>query len=279
MNIQEYISSGIIEAYVLGLATREEMAEFEKLCAVYPELRKARTEFEISLEETAIRNAAVPAKSLKSKIFADIEIEAYDQQTLRENEEEAIAETPIEEVPVLGMSYRKYMNVAAIILLVGSIALNLYFFAQYRSYSNRYNELLAAQTELANNNKSLQTTLRKYEQDLSMMKDPDMMMVKMAGTNVQTSPDPSSMAMVYYNTRSNQVYLMVSHLPQPGPDKQYQLWAIIDGKPVDAGVFTPGKTAMVPMKSIRGAQAFAITLEKPGGSPTPEGPMYVLGKV
>ena len=29
----------------------------------------------------------------------------------------------------------------------------------------------------------------------------------------------------------------------------------------------------------RGAQAFAITLEKPGGSTAPEGPMYVLGKV
>lgn len=279
MNIQEYISSGIIEAYVLGLATKEEMAEFEKLCAAYPELRKARAAFEMSLEEAALRNAAVPAKSLKSKIFAEIEIEAYDQQTIKEGTEENMPEMPVEEVPVLGIWYRKYMNVAAVILLLGSIALNLYFFAQYRSYSNRYNELLASQTELANNNRSLQATLRKYEQDMSMMKDPDMLLVKMAGTNVQTSPDPSSMAMVFYNTRSSEVYLMVSHLPQPAPDKQYQLWAIIDGKPVDAGVFTPGKNAMVPMKNIRGAQAFAITLEKPGGSASPEGPMYVLGKV
>jgi len=33
------------------------------------------------------------------------------------------------------------------------------------------------------------------------------------------------------------------------------------------------------MKNTPRAQAFAITLEKRGGSPTPQGKMYVLGKV
>ncbi|HSS98730.1 MAG TPA: hypothetical protein VLK33_16965 [Terriglobales bacterium] len=48
MNIKEYISSGIIESYVLGLASSEEVAEFEKLCTEYPELVAARTSFEIA---------------------------------------------------------------------------------------------------------------------------------------------------------------------------------------------------------------------------------------
>jgi anti-sigma-K factor RskA len=33
------------------------------------------------------------------------------------------------------------------------------------------------------------------------------------------------------------------------------------------------------MKDIAKAEAFAITLEKKGGNPTPEGKIYVLGKV
>jgi anti-sigma-K factor RskA len=33
------------------------------------------------------------------------------------------------------------------------------------------------------------------------------------------------------------------------------------------------------MKNVRSAQAFAITLEKKGGSSTPEGSMYVMGNL
>jgi len=32
------------------------------------------------------------------------------------------------------------------------------------------------------------------------------------------------------------------------------------------------------MKNIPRAQVFAVTLEKRGGSTTPQGPMYVMGK-
>ncbi|MBS1563478.1 MAG: anti-sigma factor, partial [Bacteroidetes bacterium] len=56
MNIQEYISSGIIQAYVLGLATEEERREFEKLAAISPELQQAREAFELSLEQHAMAN-------------------------------------------------------------------------------------------------------------------------------------------------------------------------------------------------------------------------------
>jgi anti-sigma-K factor RskA len=277
VNIQEYISSGIIEAYVLGLASKEEMAEFEKLCAAHSEIRNARDQFELSLEAAALASAVHPDKSLKSKIFAEIEIESYDQQNALAEQQAPVVD--MDPAPAYTTSFRKYMNAAAVILLAGSIAMNLYFFSQYKSYSNRYNQLLAQQSDMAATNKAMQTKLTQYEQSLSLMKDPDMLVVKMPGSNVPTSPDSSSMAMVYYNTRSNQVYLVINRLPVPAPDKQYQLWAIVDGKPVDAGVFTPGKEAMLPMKNIRGAQAFAITLEKPGGSTAPEGPMYVLGKV
>jgi len=41
VNIEEYISSGVIQAIVLGLASKEEEREFEKLAATYPELKQA----------------------------------------------------------------------------------------------------------------------------------------------------------------------------------------------------------------------------------------------
>ncbi len=74
MNIQEYISSGIVESYVLGLADREECAEFERMCAAHAEVRRAREFFELALEEEAMSNAITPSKNIKSKNFAEIEI-------------------------------------------------------------------------------------------------------------------------------------------------------------------------------------------------------------
>ena len=43
---------------------------------------------------------------------------------------------------------------------------------------------------------------------------------------------------------------------------QYQLWAIADGKPVNAGMYTEEKDSKVALSKIPKAQAFAITLEK-----------------
>ena len=73
----------------------------------------------------------------------------------------------------------------------------------------------------------------------------------------------------------------MNELPKPRADKQYQLWAIVDGKPVDAGVFdVDGGAAFVKLKNIPNAQAFAITLENKGGSASPHmDALYVMGKV
>jgi anti-sigma-K factor RskA len=71
-------------------------------------------------------------------------------------------------------------------------------------------------------------------------------------------------------------------LPLASADQQYQLWAIKDGQPIDAGVL-PQQFAysdLIAMKNIDNAQAFAITLEKKGGVASPTlTEMYVLGEV
>jgi anti-sigma-K factor RskA len=72
---------------------------------------------------------------------------------------------------------------------------------------------------------------------------------------------------------------MPNKMPQAASGKQFQLWAIVDNKPVDAGVID-ACTGLCKMKNIPRASAFAITLEKKGGSATPSlDQMYVLGKV
>ena len=285
MNIQEYILSGIVESYVLGLADQEERAEFERMCAAHVEVRKARDQFELILEEQLMSNALQPSKNIKSKIFAEIEIEndKLDEYNLASDSNSDYVRGG-EEIPQRGtvtrMNWPRYLAAASIALLLISTVFNFILFNRYKDYSTRYANLLAQQTELARNNDVMRTKLDSYESTLAMLRNPDMTVIKMPGTNVPTSPDSNSVATVYWNTKSKDVYLLVNNLPQPPSDRQYQLWAIVDGKPVDAGVFdlesVPG---LLRMKNMPRAQVFAVTLEKRGGSLAPEGPMYVLGKV
>jgi anti-sigma-K factor RskA len=282
VNIQEYISSGIVESYVLGLASQEERAEFERMCAAHPEVRKARDTFELSLEEQAMLNAVTPSKNIKSKIFAEIEIENQKLNDQRGESQFTDSEAENRSTRMLPrIGWQRYLAAASIILLILSTAFNFYLFNQVRSYSSRYEALVAQQSELAKNNTIMRARLDNYENTLAMMKDPDMAIIKMPGTNVPTSPDSNSVATVYWHTKSKDVYLLVNNLPQPASDRQYQLWAIVDGKPIDAGVFDLQDVTggLLRMRNMPRAQAFAVTLERRGGSPTPQGSMYVLGKV
>ena len=73
---------------------------------------------------------------------------------------------------------------------------------------------------------------------------------------------------------------MQNNLPLAPSDKQYQLWAIVDGKPVDAGIIGDCNGGLCKLKNIPKASAFAITLEKKGGSPTPTlTAMFVMGAI
>jgi anti-sigma-K factor RskA len=89
-------------------------------------------------------------------------------------------------------------------------------------------------------------------------------------------------ATVYWNKANGTAYLAMQNLPMPDKDKQYQMWVIQNGKPVSMGVLdshmldTP-TIAKLPME-VKDGQAFAISLEKQGGNPTPT-EVYVLGKI
>jgi anti-sigma-K factor RskA len=64
-------------------------------------------------------------------------------------------------------------------------------------------------------------------------------------------------------------------------ENQYQLWAIVDGKPVDAGVFDGNLAGLLKMKNIPiGAVKFAVTVEPRGGKESPTlSTMQVIGDV
>jgi len=275
VNIKEYISSGIVESYVLGLASNEEAEEFEKMCAAHSEVKNARELFEQQLEQNAIAVGVKPPRQLRSLILSEIEIDAQKQQSNKI--------VPVQEkrelAPVISITPRiwRYVAAASIILLIGSTIMNFYFFSQYRKYSNQYSELLASQSAMANNVKAMQAKADNYAAAMEMAADTNMAVVKMKGVN----DHPQSRATVYWDKRTKDVYLMANNLPAPPPGKQYQLWAMVEGRPVDAGLLNwEAGNMLTPIKNVPTAQAFAITLENAGGSLRPHlEELFVMGNI
>jgi anti-sigma-K factor RskA len=91
-------------------------------------------------------------------------------------------------------------------------------------------------------------------------------------------------ATFYWDKAKSEAYVSIQKLPPAPAGMQYQLWAIADGKPVDIGMLDNDIVAKGGMqkvtKAVVSGQAFAISLEKAGGSPSPTpDKIYVMGKM
>jgi anti-sigma-K factor RskA len=139
------------------------------------------------------------------------------------------------------------------------------------------NELIAQNQQVAQDHDKVNLRLDKMENDLRIINDPSFTKVVMKGT----PSAPQSLASVYWNKETKEVFLSIQNLRALSQEKQYQLWAIIDGKAVDAGVFDGDVSGLVHMKDIsQGAVTFAVTIEPRGGKPSPTlESMQVAGSV
>lgn len=257
MDIKAYIESGIIESYVLGMADDQERAELEQLSRQYPEIKAAIEAFEVSLEQNAMANAMQPAARVKANILNEISHEFIDTA-------DTGAQSKLVNISAPPTNWLRYVAAASVILLVVSAATNVYFYRQFREASTQYQALLIEKSSLLAQNQALQAKGLDLYQGMQIMSDPSYTKVSLPGVKAEEN----KFATVFWDKKSNEVYLLTNRLPQTNADTQYQLWAIVDGKPVDAGMVDICN-GLCKMKNISNASAFAITLEKRGGSPTP----------
>ncbi len=276
MNIDTYISSGVVESYVLGLADTQEAAEMEMLIPQYPELKKAIEEFEISLEVAAFANAVTPSEDTRKQLMLALQDDFVATVIPITKSEDTPKVIPFSNTTsTTQKSWVKYLAAASVILLVASAALNVYYYSKYNEASSQVTALLNEKNNLTADNQKMQVKYLDLFGNFGLMTDPNMVKVSMPGIKGKEN----NLATVFWDSKTKDVYLLANKLPEAPSDKQYQLWALVDGKPVDAGMLTDCN-GICKLKVIEKAQAFAITLEKKGGSPTPNlNELYVMGNV
>jgi len=270
VNIEEYISSGILEAYVLGELSEKENQEVQAMAEQHPEVKAEIEAVEEGLEQMAFKTAIKPPSSAKDKLFAQLE---GDNQAEDQPKEEAKV---IEIEKQVASPYWRYITAASVSLAVISSVLAYNYWDKWKTTEGELNTLIAQNERVAQDYNQVNQKLEQIEQDLDVINNTQFKRIAMNGTDNA----PGSLAYIYWNESSEEVYLSVQSLKELTEEKQYQLWAIIDGKPVDAGVFDTNTSDLLKMKTITGASAFAVTIEPKGGSENPTlETMQVMGPV
>jgi anti-sigma-K factor RskA len=270
LNIEEYIGSGILEAYALGSLTEKERADVEANIALYPELVAELASIQDSMQHFAEATAQDPPAYMQEKIWS-----AMREQTPPKTSSNAWI------IPLTRdeRSYQiSWQRAAVLIVLVGSVIVNFIFWNQRNTMQAEQLAMQQRMDSITQQQALLVQQAEHYKKLNDMIADSTMQTVVMQSM-VKGHP---MAATVYWSKNSGDAYVAVNKLPMPPTGMQYQVWTIQDGKPVSMGVLPNTIVDNGNMQklayNVKTCQAFAISLEKEGGNSTPT-TVYVMGKV
>jgi anti-sigma-K factor RskA len=251
VNIQHYISSGILEAYVAGELSAAETVALEKNLVLYPELKRELALVEKTQELLLMKAAVRPQPRVKQELFRKLGKNHPKVKNLNRDH-----------------TYH-YWRFAAAASVVVAIVMGYLAFDYRNRWKASESELVALTQQnqrVAENYNQVNERLNKLQADVDVMTDPQFKRISMTGTKNA----PEALASIYWKESTKEVYLRIRHMKALSQENQYQLWAIIDGKPVDAGVFDADVAGLLKMKNVpEGASIFAVTIERRGGNPVP----------
>ncbi len=252
MNKEEFLQSGLLEQYVLGLTDAEETKKVEEFLQDYPELREEAKAMHAAIEHYASRYAISPPEKLKHRILQEID---------KMEDPSKVTPTDGNSTRMRTRSGQNFAYAAGIALLMGSVFL---FF----QIQNLKQETQAAKEQLAACQSEV-TNLRQRQ----IEREPVFAVIQHPGTHPvalkDTAPEPAFQATAYWNAETQTAYLQTAGLPQAPSGHQYQVWADVDGEMINVGLIDPNGAPLQPIAFLEKAESLNITIEPLGGSKHP----------
>jgi anti-sigma-K factor RskA len=246
----------LLEEYALDLLDSEQRAAFEARLAVDAALRQELAATTEALATLAFSTPALPAPALKDRVMAQV------------------AATPASRdwkvLPFMAPARRSRAPLwlgaalAASLVLIAKLALDI---------RDARREGQAAHFAAAASDR----TVAQRDSLIAQLTDPSVELVTMAATG---AAKPA--IKVFLNRRRRTLFLSAASMETPPSGQAYQLWFIVDGKPVPSVTFRPDSTGRAVVRDVAipagKVSATAITREPEGGSVTPTMPILFVGK-
>lgn len=261
-DVKAYIESGILELYVLGELSQDERLEVEAMSAKHPAIKAELVEIERSMECFALEHQIEPPAELRNRVLNSVLTNLADDRNFhskKDQQPDNVRILPVQRT----INFYKYAFAACLALLLVSIATLI---SVYGKLQQSHQQILALSTQ----NEHFSKTVSFQNEQLTVFRDTAYRLIKLPGTGKTQS---ASMMLAWNPAKKKVMIDMPSvNLPANDAQHQYQLWAIVAGKPVDLGVFdakSDSAVMMKVMKPVAEPQAFAVTLEPKGGSVNP----------
>lgn len=237
--IKNFLDSDLLEKYLMGTTTPEEVFQVERYIAMYPEVRETYDELQENLEVFAKLHAKTPPEGLKETILARVKAQ--------------------------NKSRRKFFKYA----IAASFTALLFAGASY-FFWNQNQTLQEENIIVSNKIKHLEEDMREQLEDVRnqfiVLNNPQTKRVTVKGNKKAKELK----AVAYVNPVKKLSYINVSKLPNLPENQCYQMWAEVNGEMVNLGIIKEASSQekLLALPYANNAVGY-ITIEPEGGNQTP----------
>ena len=248
----------MIPAHALSALDAGDERALNEHLAGCAECRRDMAEWEATAASLALSAKPMePSPEVREKLLTQIRAEksGAEQPEKSGSEQSASNVVPFDRRPrTLWNSLGSFGSIAAVILFAALVVSVVVLWQQNRvlQHENAFYKLLTA---------------------------PGSRIAELSGTTEASGAE----AKLAYD-KNGRAFLIVNGLPRAPEGKEYQLWYIVDNKPLPGKTFAPdnsgnGKLEDQVPEAARQSAVFAITLEPAGGVRTPTGAIYLRGEL
>lgn len=256
INVKEYIESGIIEDYVLGLLTAPERSDVERYLILHNEIAAELESVTASLSIFAVLGAVEPKPYMQQRIWDAVG--SLTASTKPNNAEASIIQAVGKKSNTNIKSWFAYSSVAVLVLIS--------VFAIYWSNSaNKELEGIYAQIKmLSKENNVLSAKVialnEEIENSKSIYELPNKKIIELIG---KSNKAKNSLAIAIWDQENGDVYLDIKKIPENPEGTNYQLYALTQiGQEIKVGPIDFRKKKKIsPIGKVRDAILFKIILE------------------
>jgi anti-sigma-K factor RskA len=257
MDKKKFLSSGLLEQYVLGLTSPEENRIVERYAESFPEIRQEIDAMRKAMDQYALKYSIKPPRQTEPRIMDDID--KLEAKLGGRQKKDAGILTPVQNRPL------NWNTLTAFILVAVLGFTTLLFYKEQTNTLDRYERLSAEFHAFKQECETAGSQTREFEKIYAFLRHKHTMPVTLLGAG----PAPDTEVIVYWNKEHKEAYLNIINLPAPPPGKQYQIWADVEGEMIDMGIFETDPSRLHAVRFIEHAESLNITLEPRGGSVHP----------
>ena len=252
MDRKKILEEGLLDKYVLGSLTEQEVALVENALLEDVELKREFRVLEAEFELIGFENAVEPASHVRNELMKKIGLQPVKGVT---NVKEASGQ--------LSSLQSSKLLVAASLAALFALG-SFWLYVQWQSSLEDFRSLEQQSVELQDRLNSIESRYAATQERYVNISTPGVIPLYLKGNEIS----PQSSMIAYINHENKSVIVNTLGLEPLDPDKSYQLWADVDGEMINMGLL-PQAEEYIPVRYIDKAESLNITIEPVGGSDHP----------